>query len=78
MTKEQWNEECGFGEDECYLVGAIKKHLLTPAQKEFLHQFDMTIEDLLNGRWPVHMGEFLQTHFFDEWNKILGWKEFGV
>ena len=73
-TKKEWEEACGWKEDEHYLVLAIKKFLLTESQREELFALNCSIEDLLNGR----CGDIGQEEkFFNPWNEKLGWKEFG-
>ena len=71
MTRQQWQELTD--QDECYLVNAIKRHLLTPEQREFIHAKDSSIEDMLNGR--VENDDWSDVIFAD-WNAKLGWKEF--
>ncbi len=76
MTKAEWEEECGFHDKEEYLVAAIKRCLRTDEQRQLLYTADLSIEDLLNGRYSIQYSVMVQ-HIFDEWNKKLGWKEFG-
>jgi hypothetical protein len=75
-TKEKWEEVCGYGESEHYLVAAIKRHLLTPEQKAFLNKHDLSIEDVLNGRFAIRLSGTLTEKLFKPWNAVLGWKEF--
>jgi hypothetical protein len=77
MTKEQWTEACGYFDDEHYLVSAIKTHLLIEDQRKWLFDQGLSIEDLLNGRWPENMEEDIAL-LYDDWNLKLGWKEFGI
>jgi len=77
MTKEEWEEACGYFDKEEYLVAAIKKHLLTEDQKQILFNMNLSVEDLLNGRYPIGQGELIQHIFYDVWNEKLGWKDFG-
>ena len=78
MTKEQWKEECGFYDSEEYLVSAIRRILLTDEQRDRLHRLNVSIEDLLNGRYPFDQSENIQRWFFDPWNAKLGWEEFNA
>lgn len=75
-TRESWDEACGFGEDERYLVDAIKRFLRTEEQKQYLYEKDLTIADLLNGNHLADMTDELIEKFFKPWNDILGWKHF--
>jgi len=66
------------GNGEEYAVMFIKAHLRTPAQKEWLDSQDLSIEDVLNGRFgdkPDH--EAYIDNMFVEWNAKLGQKVFG-
>jgi hypothetical protein len=65
----------GF-DDESYLVAAIKKHLRTSAQKIWLDDHDISIEDLLNGRVEGDLMNEVRD-IFDDWNKKLGFHSFG-
>lgn len=57
-------------------IDLIKKYLRTPAQKEMLDKFDLTIADLLNGRYAQAYAAAVQS-IFDDWNQRLGEKHFG-
>jgi len=74
-TKQVWFEASGRCQDECYLVTAIKKYLLTEAERKRLFERDVSIEDLLNGRVEGDQGIYAE--MFDAWNALLGWREFG-
>lgn len=74
-TRESWSDASGCGQEEAYLVAAIKKHLLTAPQRRRLYELDLTIEDLLNGR--VEGDQSVYTEMFSPWNDTLGWREFG-
>lgn len=76
MTKEEWEEACGFHDKEEYLVRAIKRHLLTEYQKNVLINHDLSVEDVLNGRWPMDLEDVISI-ILEEWNQTLGWHEFG-
>jgi hypothetical protein len=49
-TKQTWFEASGHGQEEHYLVAAIKRNLLSPEDKKWLNEKDYSVEDLLNGR----------------------------
>ena len=66
----------GEFDEETYLVEAIKKYLRTEAQRQQLFAFDMSIEDMLNGRFQSDCEFFVETTF-REWNQRLGFKKFG-
>ena len=48
-TKEKWNEVCGYYEDEHCIVEAIKTHLLTLDQKQWLFEKDFSISSFSSG-----------------------------
>ena len=77
MTREEWEEAKGYNEAEHYLVDAIKRHLLTSQQHTFLSTHSISIEDMLNGRVEGYFEQTTCDQIFEEWNKKLGWKEFG-
>jgi len=74
-TRQAWEEATGFGEEEQYLVDAIKKHLLTPEQNGLLEGFRLSIEDVLNGRVGMLDTSWART-MLEQWNSKLGWHEF--
>lgn len=75
-TKETWEEACCGYQDECYLVAAIRKHLLSDKQRYALFVLNLTVEDCLNGRYPPEDALVVST-IYKQWNAILGWREFG-
>jgi hypothetical protein len=75
MTKQEW-KELGVEEDEKYLIRAIRTHLLSPVQRQALFDRDLNIDDLLTGNFGEKDESFVQTTL-KEWNKTLGWREFG-
>jgi len=75
MDKKKWEEECGYNEAEHYLVSAIKKHLLTEEQRKELFEYNLSIEDILNGRYTGDE-EPVVLKMYKDWNEKLGWKEF--
>jgi hypothetical protein len=75
-TKE---ELCRFfrqGDGEEYTVQAIKRHLRTEKQRQTLHEMDLSLEDVLNGRFTGTQEPVIQS-MFDEWNAFLNKKTFG-
>jgi len=77
MTKEEWVKECGFFENEYYLIGAIKKYLLKEEQKEKLLKVNLSISDILNGRFYEEDSILIES-LFEDWNNTLGWNEFNL
>ena len=81
--KPTWEEVQKFfmeGEfdDEKYLVQAIKSHLITPEQKKLLFKFDLSIQDILNGRYGGKRGEETAvSEIYSSWNEKLGFHNFG-
>lgn len=75
-TKQAWFEASGFGQDDKYLVAAIKLYLITDGQRFRLYQRGVSLEDLLNGRVEGDQGIYAE--MFDAWNALLGWREFGA
>lgn len=75
-TNESWEEACCGYQDECYIVAAIRKHLLTEAQREAMFVLDVSIEDCLNGRYTMEKSMVIDT-IYKQWNERLGWREFG-
>lgn len=76
-TKARWKEATGYGENEAYLVLAIKQHLLTEDQKRALFDRNVSIEDVLNGRVENDPDGSFENSLFSSWNATLGWREFG-
>lgn len=63
--------------DEEYVVPLIKKYLRTEAQKKEMNDFDITIEDMLNGRVAGEDAQKFVATTFMLWNARLGYKHFG-
>ena len=61
--------------EERFLVDAIKKHLLTPDQATALTAIDVSLETLLNGRFPLSHMETVRPMLAD-WNARLGCRYF--
>lgn len=76
-TKNAWEEESCNGSDEHYLVAAIRRNLLTQADRLDMFNRDISIEEVLNGRTTDTHAEFV-SGLFGRWNSVLGWKEFGL
>lgn len=77
MNKEEWKKECGYSECEQYIITAIHKHLLTDKQKEYLSKNNISVETMLNGKYPYKL-HIVINKIFKEWNKKLGWNEFNI
>jgi len=66
-----WKDvQLGLGE-EPQQVALIKVSLLTPGQNQWLIEMKLTIEDLLNGRYPVWAEAAVHGLFFKPWNDTL-------
>ena len=63
--------------DEQYLVQGIRKHLLTQEQRLMLYEADLTVEDLLNGRYGGDEQDAIVDRIYSDWNARLGHKHFG-
>jgi hypothetical protein len=61
--------------EEHYIVSLIKKYLLTADQRQKLHEADLSLEDMLNGRFGLEQ-ESLVLDFFSDWNEKLGERYF--
>jgi len=61
--------------NEHYLVEAIKTHLRSSANRDKLQKLDLSIEDVLNGRYGIK-DEFFVRQIFNEWNQKLGYIHF--
>lgn len=53
----------------------IKKYCLTPDQKQWLFDQDLSLGDLFNGRYPSDLGTEVEG-FYREWNAKLEYKFF--
>lgn len=80
MTQKEWFESpgCCDGEflSEEYLVQAIRNLLLTETQRKTLFNLNLSIEDMLNGRYNDTQEQQVLL-MFSEWNNTLGFKTFG-
>lgn len=74
---EFWRDDGEFYGEQ-YLVPAIKKWLRTEDQRQRMAKADISIEEMLNGRYEggERIGKVVQS-IFDEWNAKLGFKAFG-
>lgn len=62
--------------EEKYLVEAIKTHLRTKEHRQMMADMDVSIEEMLNGRYGGDL-EPKVFQIYDEWNAKLGFKSFG-
>ena len=74
MTQKEWDDITCQNQDQ--LVRAIRSHLLTEEQHIQMLLRELSIEDILNGRFRDSDEEFVN-RLFEEWNAELGWKGFG-
>lgn len=73
---EFWRDDGEFYGEQ-YLVPAIKRWLRTEDQRQRMAKADVSIEEMLNGRYNgERVGGVVQA-IFDEWNAKLGFKSFG-
>lgn len=72
---EFWRDDGEFCGEQ-YLVMAIKKWLRTEEQRQQMADMDMSIEEMLNGRYDGKFYDSVQK-IYDEWNTKLGFKAFG-
>ena len=72
---EFWKDNGEFSE-ECYLVSAIEKWLLTEDQRKTLFEANISIEKMLNGRYQMQQ-EGLVRRLYETWNAKLGFQAFG-
>jgi hypothetical protein len=63
-------------DSEADLVDAIRRHLLTNDQNEWLFHEGLSIEDCLNGRYGGDHEENV-AKLYDEWNAVIGKRVFG-
>lgn len=73
--KQQWKEIAGDSEER--QVQAIKRYLLTPEDKDFLITWNLSVEDIMSGRWNKAQEPYV-FGMFERWNTTLGFKEFGT
>ncbi len=65
-----------FDQDEKYFVQFIKDYLLTPNQKAFLQEHDISVTDCLCGRTPIDLSKAIYRNLYRPWNDKLGYKQF--
>lgn len=66
----------GEFDEEKYLVQAIKLYLRTPEQKAIIDGLDISIEDMLNGRYNGRQEKQVEA-IYQQWNDKLGFRSFG-
>jgi hypothetical protein len=59
------------------LITAIKKHLRTGEDRAWLERHDLSLEDLLNGRYPLALGHEV-SQILGRWNQRLGCRYFAT
>ena len=59
-------------DNEARLVEAIKRYLMTAEVQTILTRHDMSIEDLLNGRFSPVLDCGTVARIFGTWNKRIG------
>ena len=59
-------------DDEDQTDAIICKHLLTPEQDKWLTGHELSVADLLNGRYDVGLDKEIHEKFFKAWNAVLG------
>ena len=72
---EFWKDDGDFCGEE-YLVAAVEKWLLTEKQRERMFHARLSVEKMLNGRYPCSQALAVRD-FFEEWNAKLGFVRFG-
>lgn len=65
-------------EEEYQLVNFIRRFLLTREQRDKLEEWDITVEDLLNGRIEGDFDGVKYNYFFEVWNAKLDRKAFSI
>lgn len=76
FTEEEWHLWDENGEEE-YVVPLIKKYLRTDEQRQQMNAYDISIEDMLNGRVEGEEAQNFTALTFLDWNQKLGYKHFG-
>lgn len=62
--------ECSDDEDQTCEI--IRASIVTPEQGEWLKSHDLSVSDLLNGRYDVGLDNEIHAKFFKAWNAKLG------
>lgn len=73
-TQVHWPEE---HQSEERLVADIHRKLLNQMQSRWLVKKELTIADLLNGRYDCGLAEEVEFWFFADWNSKIGRPCFG-
>lgn len=60
----------GFSTEE-QLVNFVREYLLTENQRLDLFQYDLTVEDILNGRYDERAENLILYRLFKDWNEKL-------
>lgn len=76
FTDEEWHLWDWLGEEE-YVVPLIKKYLRSDEQRQEMAKYDISIEDMLNGRVEGEEAHNFVALAFLDWNKKLGYLQFG-
>jgi hypothetical protein len=63
--------------DEQYEVAAIKRHLLTDKHRQVMTHYDLSIEQMLNGRVEGEVPQAASYSIYHDWNRQLGYYQFG-
>lgn len=64
-------------QEEHQITYYIRRYLLTGRHQAYLTNRGLTVEDLLNGRFPIEDSTIVST-IFDVWNMQLGSDVFGL
>jgi len=62
-------------DNEAELVNAIRTHLLSKTQRQQLFDANISVEDILNGRFEERYSTLIDALFTD-WNEKLGRRQF--
>ena len=83
---KKMSEFSGIPSEDCYMVLNpneegdtvlfIKEYLLAEDQRSWLFEYNLSIEDILNGRFGALLESYVD-NMLEEWNKKLGKKLFG-
>lgn len=64
-------------DDEIWTVEAIKKYLRTEEHRQKLYELDLSLEEILNGRYNAKQSKGVD-EIYAEWNNKLGFRAFGA
>jgi len=68
--------ENGEFNGEQYLVAAIKKYLRDDEDKQIMFDLDLSIEDMMNGRYTGDQSDAVHA-MYAKWNEKVGHHHFG-